>query len=69
MLGSSYHSGVCSSAISRSSLPRLLLLIATPQTLDPNAQDGSIYIQDILASFLESRLKWKRVNHLYIQLT
>ena len=31
------------------------------------AQYGSIRIQDVLASFLDSGRKWRRVVHLYIQ--
>ena len=35
--------------------------------LDPDVQDGSVHIQDILASFLESERKWRRVVHLYAE--
>ena len=43
----------------------LHLQITTVQTVVPNVKDGSVGIQDILASFLESERKWRRVVHLW----
>ena len=36
-------------------------------TLAPNAQDGAVRIQDILALFVNNGRRWRRVILLYIQ--
>ena len=40
---------------------------STAQTLDPDAQDGSVCIQDIFDEFLDSDGNWRFVIYLYIQ--
>ena len=66
ILGSSYHADVGSSVLFNVSKKRLHSLIATAQTLGPNVQDGSIFIQDILALIWDSVRKWRQGYYVYI---
>ena len=44
-------------------------LVATVQAPPSYAQDGGVFIKDILASFLDSGVKQGCVVHLYMQCT